>query len=129
MFRHLYAQAVWVKGTSQVLLRVQAVNSLTGLAFFLHNNTNVIKCLIKKLLKQFTFTFTFSNQNDFITSLINIFVENCRLQCKTVLTSADKPWLQQTYRLLELRTCTSTLTGAPVTTWSSFVHEFITRVI
>lgn len=81
-----------MKGTSQVLLRVQAVNSLIGLAFFLHNNTNVIKCLIKKLLKQFTFTF--NNQNDVITSLINIFVENCRLQCKTVLTSADKPWLQ-----------------------------------
>lgn len=39
-----------------------------GLAFFLQNNTNIIKFLVKKILKQFTITF--NNQNGVITSLL-----------------------------------------------------------
>lgn len=49
-------------------VEVQAVNSLIGLAFFLQNNTNIIKFLVKKILKQFTITF--NNQNGVITSLL-----------------------------------------------------------
>lgn len=51
-------------------VEVQAVNSPIGLAFFLHNNTNIIKFLVKKLLKQFTITF--NHQNDVYSLLISL---------------------------------------------------------